>query len=346
MDAILVVNAGSSSIKFSMYAVRDGADLALVSKGQTDGIGSAPRLRAVDWAWRAARRPELRGRPGPGRAGGNGPGRRMAAWRIAPAMSRRGRRHPRRAREPGFFRRQSSSTTAQVPRRGRAAGFRSPRCTSRAPSSRCARCRIACPGPCRLRASTRGFTVGTRGGRPLCPARRPLPRGCPPPTAFTGCRYEYIVRRLRYRSRPRSRAERRHRASRQWLQHVCRRGRAQRGQHHRLHCARRASDGAPRCGQLDPGVVLYLVAEKGCGWKDLEGAFSTGDSGTARGLSGISNDVRVPPRERTRKARAGPRPLRVPEVRSGARRPRRRARQTRRRRVHGGHRRELAGNSP
>ena len=48
MDAILVVNAGSSSIKFSVYAVKDGADLALVSQGQIDGIGSAPRLRAVD----------------------------------------------------------------------------------------------------------------------------------------------------------------------------------------------------------------------------------------------------------------------------------------------------------
>ena len=42
------MNAGSSSIKFFMYAVKDGADLAVVSKGQIDGIGSAPRLRAVN----------------------------------------------------------------------------------------------------------------------------------------------------------------------------------------------------------------------------------------------------------------------------------------------------------
>ena len=55
-----------------------------------------------------------------------------------------------------------------------------------------------------------------------------------------------------------------------------------------------ALDGLPmgtRCGQLDPGVVLYLVAEKGYGCTDLERLLYR-DSGL-RGLSGISNDVRV-----------------------------------------------------
>jgi acetate kinase len=46
MDAILVVNAGSSSVKFQIFGVeRDGALRRLI-KGQLDGIGTRPRLSA------------------------------------------------------------------------------------------------------------------------------------------------------------------------------------------------------------------------------------------------------------------------------------------------------------
>src|SRR5215831_7082129 len=45
---ILVVNAGSSSIKFSLFDVADGRELRLDSKGQLDGIGTQPRLRVRD----------------------------------------------------------------------------------------------------------------------------------------------------------------------------------------------------------------------------------------------------------------------------------------------------------
>jgi acetate kinase len=47
-DTLLVVNAGSSSIKFSVYEVAAGSDLALAYKGQIEGIGTRPRLRARD----------------------------------------------------------------------------------------------------------------------------------------------------------------------------------------------------------------------------------------------------------------------------------------------------------
>ena len=47
-DTILVVNAGSSSIKFSSYAIGEGRTLRLASKGQMDGIGTQARLRARD----------------------------------------------------------------------------------------------------------------------------------------------------------------------------------------------------------------------------------------------------------------------------------------------------------
>jgi acetate kinase len=46
MDSILVVNAGSSSVKFGVFAVDGRAKLARKIKGQIDGIGTRPRLRA------------------------------------------------------------------------------------------------------------------------------------------------------------------------------------------------------------------------------------------------------------------------------------------------------------
>ena len=42
-NAILVLNAGSSSIKFSLFAER-GSELTSVASGQVDGIGTAPRF--------------------------------------------------------------------------------------------------------------------------------------------------------------------------------------------------------------------------------------------------------------------------------------------------------------
>jgi acetate kinase len=46
MDAILVVNAGSSSVKFQIFDARASGDPQRLIKGQFDGIGTRPRLRA------------------------------------------------------------------------------------------------------------------------------------------------------------------------------------------------------------------------------------------------------------------------------------------------------------
>jgi acetate kinase len=46
MKNILVANAGSSSVKFQVFAVDGGGKLARKIKGQMDGIGTRPRLRA------------------------------------------------------------------------------------------------------------------------------------------------------------------------------------------------------------------------------------------------------------------------------------------------------------
>jgi acetate kinase len=46
MDAILVVNAGSSSVKFQIFALASGGDPQRLIKGQIDGIGGRPQFRA------------------------------------------------------------------------------------------------------------------------------------------------------------------------------------------------------------------------------------------------------------------------------------------------------------
>ena len=46
MDTILVINAGSSSVKFQVFSVDGDGRLRRQIKGQMDGIGSRPRLRA------------------------------------------------------------------------------------------------------------------------------------------------------------------------------------------------------------------------------------------------------------------------------------------------------------
>ena len=47
MDTILVANAGSSSVKFQVFAVDKGGTLKRQMRGQVDGIGTSPRLRAT-----------------------------------------------------------------------------------------------------------------------------------------------------------------------------------------------------------------------------------------------------------------------------------------------------------
>ena len=46
MDTILVVNAGSSSVKFQVFGIEGTGALQRLIKGQIDGIGTRPRLAA------------------------------------------------------------------------------------------------------------------------------------------------------------------------------------------------------------------------------------------------------------------------------------------------------------
>lgn len=47
MDTILVVNAGSSSLKFEVFGISGNNDLQRLVKGEMDGIGTRPHLRAT-----------------------------------------------------------------------------------------------------------------------------------------------------------------------------------------------------------------------------------------------------------------------------------------------------------
>jgi acetate kinase len=46
-DAIVVINAGSSSVKFSLFVLRAG-DLTLDARGQVESIDNGPRFVAKD----------------------------------------------------------------------------------------------------------------------------------------------------------------------------------------------------------------------------------------------------------------------------------------------------------
>lgn len=47
-QAILVLNAGSSSLKFAVYGLGDGQALRLEARGQIEGLGTSPRFKARD----------------------------------------------------------------------------------------------------------------------------------------------------------------------------------------------------------------------------------------------------------------------------------------------------------
>ena len=100
MDTILVVNAGSSSVKFQVFAVEGEGELRRQIKGQMDGIGSRPRLRAS-----GAKGEPLADRAYPiesrsGRSSGDGHRGRMAARRASHQPD--GRRTSRRPWRPGL----------------------------------------------------------------------------------------------------------------------------------------------------------------------------------------------------------------------------------------------------
>lgn len=284
-DTILVVNAGSSSIKFSVYDIRAESDLSLTVKGQMDGIGSHPRLRArdadgrplVDQQYSPADIPDVAvamGRVGMWL-------REHLAGEVPVAIGHRVAHGGPTYREPVAV---DDETLVALERLVSLAPMHQPynlrpirTIQERFPRT----VQVAC------------FDSAFHQGHPDVADRFAIPEALYQEGVrrygFHGLSYEYIARAL-----PRVAPE-----IAQGSVVVAHLGSGasmcaiKGGRSVDSTMAFTGLDGLPmgtRCGQIDPGVLLYLVSEKGYGAKELE-RFLYHETGL-RGLSGISNDVR------------------------------------------------------
>jgi len=284
-DTILVVNAGSSSIKFSSYEIADERTLQLGSKGQMDGIGTHARLRVGDAQGAALTDQKYSTDDIPD---------------VSAAMMAVGdwlRTHL------------SGSAPVAVGHRVAHGGprYAAPVKVDEAVLTALERLVPLAPlhqphniGPIRsIQARLPGtpqvacFDTAFHRGHPDVADRYALPEALYHEGVrrygFHGLSYEYIARALP-RVAPdiaQGRVVVAHLGSGASMCAI----RAGRSVDSTMGFT--ALDGLPmgtRCGQIDPGVVLYLVTQKGWSAKEVERLLYR-DAGL-RGLSGVSNDVR------------------------------------------------------
>ena len=284
-DTVLVVNAGSSSIKFSVYELDGTRMLQLASRGQIDGIGTQPRLRARD-----ARGAALTDEKYAIDAVPDVPAGMVAvgAWfrthldgAVPLVVGHRVVHGGPLYEAPQLI---DERVLASLERFVPLAPLHQPHglAAIRAVQARLPDTpQVAC------------FDTAFHRGHPEVADRYALPEALYEEGVrrygFHGLSYEYIARTL-----PRVAPEIATGAV--VVAHL--------GSGASM-CAMRngrsmdstmgftALDGLPmgtRCGQIDPGVLLYLLSEKGWSAKDVERLLYR-DAGL-RGLSGVSNDVR------------------------------------------------------
>jgi acetate kinase len=285
MDTFLVINAGSSSIKFNIYVVGAGDALFMASRGQMDGIGTRPRLRArddrgsvlIDKSFTAEEVPDLETATA-----------RVGAWlrerhadaNLVAAGHRVAHGGPVYA-APVVIDDTVLKTLEQF----------IPLAPLHQPHHLRPMRMLAARFPGVLQVAC--FDTAFHRGHPDVADRYALPEDLYEAGirryGFHGLSYEYVAGRL-----PEVAPEI---AGGSVV--VCHLGSGS------SMCAVKggrsvdstmgftALDGLPmgtRCGQLDPGVVLYLVGEKGYSVKDVEQLLY--QRAGLRGLSGITNDVR------------------------------------------------------
>ncbi|NGZ11475.1 MAG: acetate/propionate family kinase [Nitrospira sp. LK70] len=284
-DTILVVNAGSSSIKFCVYHIGATSDLSLTLKGQVSGVGTRPSLRASDAGGRPLVDETFSATEIPDVAVAMG---RVGAWlrehlagEVPVAIGHRVAHGGPTYRAPVSV---DNDTLAALERLVPLAPMHQPynlrpirTIQERFPST----VQVAC------------FDTGFHQGHPDVADRFAIPETLYQEGVrrygFHGLSYEYIARAL-----PRVAPE-----IAQGSVVVAHLGSGasmcaiKGGRSMDSTMAFTGLDGLPmgtRCGQIDPGVLLYLVSEKGYGAKELE-RFLYHETGL-HGLSGISNDVR------------------------------------------------------
>jgi acetate kinase len=282
---ILVVNAGSSSIKFALFDVVDGRELRPDAKGQLDGIGTQPRLRARD-----VQGAVLVDEKSPANAVPDVPAAmtRVGAWlseRLAgaPPMAV-GHRVVHGGPDYATPVRVTDDVLAALERLVPLAPLHQP--LNLAPI-RMLQTRF--PGIPNVAC----FDTAFHRGHPDVADRYALPdalyREGVRRYGFHGLSYEYIARTLPRVADGIARGA----VVVAHLGNGCSLCALRDGRSMDSTMGFTALDGVPmgtRSGQLDPGVILYLLMQKGWTAKQVEHLLYH-ESGL-RGLSGLSNDVR------------------------------------------------------
>lgn len=285
-DALLVVNAGSSSIKFSVFEV-GAPELELVCNGQVSGIGTAPRFRVRDAAKQVLADDEWDPLP-PGR-GHQKALERIGAWLRGEFADENLLAIGHRVVHGGSGYDHAvlvddevvKNLTTLVP----LAPLHQPHSLAGIAAARAARPdlpQVAC------------FDTAFHRGHPKRADRFALPESFYDEGVrrygFHGLSYEYIARRLGHVA-PEIADGRVVVAHLGGGSSMCA---LERGMSVDSTMGFTAVDGLPmgtRCGSLDPGVVLYLIRQKGMTPDEVETLLYK-DAGM-RGMSGLSNDMRV-----------------------------------------------------
>jgi acetate kinase len=285
MDSILVVNAGSSSLKFQVFETDGKSSLRRLVKGQMDGIGTRPRLRAqaadnsplIDQTYGLDTVPDLAAAM-----------REAGTWlRTAQKFNLIAVGHRVVHGGPGFSQPLliDNSIVEKLERYVPLAPLHQP--NNLAPirsilKSHPELAQVACFDT----AFHRGHSaVADHFAIPESLYKEGVRR-----YGFHGLSYEFIARRLPELSPgiAKSRVIIAHLGSGASMCALAE------GRSIESTMGFTALDGLPmgtRPGQIDPGVVLYLVSQKGMSAEAVQ-KFLYNDCGL-KGLSGISNDMRV-----------------------------------------------------